>query len=159
MSIHRKIAATAAAVALGVAPAVAVAHGPGGSHANSQNAPGLTRAAGTAAGGGTSTNATTTNSGKAYGRLCQGESKKHVAGQSGTPFSTCVKDMARAAKTSNPNPHQICANESKKHVDGMKGTPYSQCVTAAAKLRGQAHRQTGSDSGTTSTSTTSSSGS
>ena len=26
---------------------------------------------------------------KAYGKFCQGESKKHVAGQKGTPFSQC----------------------------------------------------------------------
>ena len=84
-------------------------------------------------GSGTSTNATA--NGKAYGRLCQGESRQHVAGQSGTPFSTCVKDMAQAATSSHPNPPRVCANESKKHVAGMTGTPYSQCVVAAAKLR------------------------
>jgi hypothetical protein len=127
---------------LGLVPAVALAHGPGGG--NSQNAPGHTRTGGS----GTSTNGTA--SGSAYGRLCRNESKRHVAGQSGTPFSTCVKDLAQAAKSSHPNPHRVCANESKKHVAGMKGTPYSQCVVAAAKLRGQG---TGSSTETTTTST------
>jgi hypothetical protein len=143
LSTHRRMAATAAALVLGLVPAVALAHGPGGG--NSQNAPGHTRTAGS----GTPTNSTANS--KAYGRLCQAESKKHVAGQSGTPFSTCVKDMAQAAKSSHPNPHQVCANESKKHVAGMKGTPYSRCVVATAKLRGQG---TGSGTETTTTSTT-----
>lgn len=30
---------------------------------------------------------------KAYGRYCQGESKKHVKGEKGTPFSRCVKNV------------------------------------------------------------------
>jgi hypothetical protein len=141
------MAATAAAVVLGLVPAVALAHGPGGG--NSQNAPGHTHTAG----GGTSTNGTANS--KAYGRLCQAESKKHVAGQSGTPFSTCVKDLAQAAKSSHPNPHRVCANESKKHVAGMKGTPYSQCVVAAAKLQGQ-RRGSGTETTTSSTTTSSS---
>ena len=31
---------------------------------------------------------------KAYGKLCQDQSKKHVKGQKGTPFSQCVVAMA-----------------------------------------------------------------
>jgi hypothetical protein len=147
LSTHKRMAATAAAVVLGLVPAVALAHGPGGG--NSQNAPGHTRTGGS----GTSTNGTT--NGSAYGRLCQAESKKHVAGQSGTPFSTCVKDLAQAAKSSHPNPHQVCVNESKKHVAGMKGTPYSQCVVAAAKLRGQGTGSSTETATTTETTTTS----
>jgi hypothetical protein len=147
LSTHSRMAATAAAVVLGLVPAVALAHGPGGG--NLQNAPGHTHTAGS----GPSTSATA--SGKAYGRLCQAESKRHVAGQSGTPFSTCVKDMAQAAQNTHLNPHRVCANESKKHVAGMKGTPYSQCVVAAAKLRGQG-AGSGTQTTTTSTSTTTS---
>lgn len=30
---------------------------------------------------------------KAYGHYCQGQSKKHVAGQKGTPFSQCIAAM------------------------------------------------------------------
>jgi hypothetical protein len=71
---------------------------------------------------------------KAYGRFCQGESKKHVAGTPGTPFSKCVTDMAKLATGKASNPHRVCLNESKRHVAGTKGTPYSQCVSGAEKL-------------------------
>jgi hypothetical protein len=70
---------------------------------------------------------------KAYGKYCQGFSKKHVAGTPGTPFSKCVTDMAKAAHGTNPT--TACKNESKKHVKGEKGTPYSRCVSGAAKLQ------------------------
>ena len=73
---------------------------------------------------------------KAYGRLCQRESKKHVPGQQGTPFSQCVTAMAKLATGETSNPARACAKLSKKHVAGQKGTPYSKCVAAAAKLRG-----------------------
>ena len=73
---------------------------------------------------------------KAYGRLCQAESKKHVRGQQGTPFSQCVTAMAKLATGETSNPARACAKLSKKHVAGQKGTPYSKCVAAAAKLRG-----------------------
>src|SRR6185295_11563180 len=72
---------------------------------------------------------------KAYGRYCQGESKKHVKGQKGTPFSQCVTAMAKLANDSKTTPAQACAQLSKRHVKGEKGTPYSRCVKAAAKLR------------------------
>lgn len=69
-----------------------------------------------------------------YGRFCQGESKTHVAGTPGTPFSTCVSDMAKLATGKASNPHRVCLNESKKHVAGTKGTPYSVCVSGAKRL-------------------------
>ncbi len=72
---------------------------------------------------------------KAYGRYCQGESRKHVAGQHGTAFSLCVTAMAKAANDNELSPTQACKSESKKHVKGEKGTAFSRCVTAAAKLR------------------------
>jgi hypothetical protein len=71
---------------------------------------------------------------KAYGFYCKGESKKHVDGQKGTPFSQCVTAMAKLANGNTDNPRTACAGESKKHVDGQKGTPFSQCVSAGAKL-------------------------
>src|SRR5207247_9999436 len=37
---------------------------------------------------------------KAYGRYCQNQSKTHVAGQKGTPFSQCVTAMAKLASGS-----------------------------------------------------------
>jgi hypothetical protein len=72
---------------------------------------------------------------KAYGVFCNKESKKHVDGQKGTPFSQCVTAMAKLATSVTSNPAKACATESKKHVDGQKGTPFSQCVSAAAKLK------------------------
>ena len=72
---------------------------------------------------------------KAYGKLCQGESKKHVAGEKGTPFSQCVTAMAKVASGQTDSPKQACKGLSKKHVAGEKGTPFSRCVAAAAKLR------------------------
>jgi hypothetical protein len=79
---------------------------------------------------------------KAYGFYCQGESKKHIDGQKGTPFSQCVTAMAKLANGSTDNPSKACAGESKKHVKGEKGTPFSRCVSAAAKLQ---HDQDQSD--------------
>src|SRR5215469_17152302 len=145
MRIPGKLTAATAAMTLGLASA-ALASGPG-THGRSQSAPGHNRSTQTSTTGtttGTSSTTSATNNGKAYGRLCQGESKKHVAGQKGTPFSDCVTDLAHLAHstttsqgtgTSQTNPARACANESKKHVAGEKGTPFSQCVSAAAKLR------------------------
>jgi hypothetical protein len=76
---------------------------------------------------------------KAYGKLCQNESKQHVAGQKGTPFSNCVTDMAMVANGQSKNPTSACKNESKKHVSGTPGTPFSNCVSAAAKLLKSQH--------------------
>jgi len=71
---------------------------------------------------------------KAYGKHCQGQSKKHVTGRQGTSLSRCVTAMAKVA-TGKANPTTACKTLSKKHVAGQKGTPYSRCVVAAAKLQ------------------------
>src|SRR5437016_6160628 len=71
---------------------------------------------------------------KAYGRYCQNQSKKHVAGQKGTPFSQCVTAMAKLATGKTDSPKVACSAMSKKHVAGEKGTPFSRCVAAGAKL-------------------------
>ena len=150
MRVPVKLTAATAAITLGLASG-ALANDPG-THGRSQSAPGHNRSQQTSSNGsttGTSGTPSVSNNGKAYGRLCQGESKKHVAGQKGTPFSKCVTDMAHLAhssKSSNPsqaNPARTCANESKKHVAGQKGTPFSQCVSAAAKLLGEQNGQGG----------------
>jgi hypothetical protein len=92
--------------------------------------------------GGTTTVATTTTASdqpappshaKAYGRYCQNESKRHVQGQKGTPFSQCVTAMAKVAH--GQSPWAACASLSRKHVDGEQGTPFSRCVVAAAHLK------------------------
>jgi hypothetical protein len=72
---------------------------------------------------------------KAYGRYCQNQSKKHVAGQKGTPFSQCVTAMAKLASGQTNSPKAACSAMSKKHVAGQKGTPYSRCVVAGAQLK------------------------
>ncbi len=108
MNARYKAAVLIAGLALGTTPALAAAHSTGHSTTRSVNA-------------------------KKYGKLCQGELKKHVKGMKGTPFSQCVTAAAHVANGSATNPTSACKAELKKHVKGMKGTPFSQCVTAAAK--------------------------
>lgn len=71
---------------------------------------------------------------KAYGKYCQGESKEHVKGRKGTPFSQCVRAMAKLDKGKAENPAKACKALSKKHIKGRKKTPYSACVSGAKKL-------------------------
>jgi hypothetical protein len=71
---------------------------------------------------------------KAYGTYCKNQSKKHVAGQKGTPFSQCVTAMAKLDKGAATTAKAACKPLSKKHVAGVKGTPYSRCIVAAAQL-------------------------
>ncbi len=116
MRLQPKLAVLAGTMVLGISPAVALGN-PGG-HPNKSNSP---------------TTASKSKA-KAYGKVCQGESKKHVAGTPGTQFSKCVTDMAKVANGSATNPAKACANESKKHVAEQRGTPYSVCVSGAKKL-------------------------
>ena len=99
-------------------------------HPNNGNTP--TTATTTTATTSTSTS-TVPSQAKAYGFYCQNQSKVHVAGQKGTPFSQCVTAMAKAAHGASPK--AACAAVSKKHVAGQKGTPFSLCLSAAAKLK------------------------
>ena len=115
MRLQAKLAVIAGITVLSAFPAVALATA--GGHPNSPT-----------------THKTGTNRAKAYGKFCQGESKKHVAGTPGTPFSKCVTDMAKLANGSSTKPTKACENESKKHVAGQRGTPYSVCLSGAKKL-------------------------
>ena len=72
--------------------------------------------------------------GHAYGFFCQSESKTHVAGTPGTPFSKCVTAMAKLSSGATTSPATACAGQSKKHVAGKPGTPFSLCISAGAKL-------------------------
>ena len=63
---------------------------------------------------------------KAYGRYCQNQSKAHVAGQKGTPFSQCVTAMAKLASGSPASPKTACAAMSKQHVAGPEGHAVQQ---------------------------------
>ena len=133
MRLHTTLALVTAVMALSAAPVLAAqpdgvppvnqgtAHNPGKSNQGNDSSPGPKAGLPAKA--------------KAYGRYCQGESKKHVDGQQGTPFSQCVTAMAKLANGNTDNPAKACKGLEKKHVEGQKGTPYSQCVSAAAKLQ------------------------
>lgn len=71
---------------------------------------------------------------KAYGFYCQGQSKKHVRGTKGTPFSQCVHAMKALDKGDTASPKKACKSLSKKHVAGTKGTPFSRCVSGGEQL-------------------------
>lgn len=73
---------------------------------------------------------------KAFGYYCQEESKKHIAGTPGTPFSTCVKAHKLAAAHPNMSPGRACKATTGKHiVKGEKGTPHSRCVATVIEQR------------------------
>jgi len=84
---------------------------------------------------------------KAYGKYCQGQSKKRsdaAPGTKGTPFSQCVVAMAKLATGRTDSPRAACKALSKSRSDapeGMKGTPFSQCVAGGAKLLRQQKAQ------------------
>jgi hypothetical protein len=135
MKLQMKIAMVLGALALATAPAMALASQPtnpgqGNGHSNGPKYTPATPAPQTPGPG-----ASLPEKAKAYGRYCQGQSKKHVAGEKGTPFSQCVTAMAKAANDEKLSPGQACKGMSKEHVKGEKGTPFSRCVKAAAKLR------------------------
>lgn len=69
---------------------------------------------------------------KGYGVLCKGQSKKHVKGQKGTPFSQCVTAMAKIDKGKTTSPSKACKSLSKKRAEGQKRSPYQLCKKAAA---------------------------
>jgi hypothetical protein len=132
MKIRYSLGLVGVKVALGLVPALALAAREGGKPATPGHSHGATPGP----------RASMPAKAKAYGKDCQAESKKHVAGQKGTPFSQCVTAMAKLATHNSMAPGQACKSMSKKHVAGMKGTPYSQCVVAAAHLRGGKKRGT-----------------
>ena len=131
MKVH-KLAMLTATMALGIVPALALASG-SGEHPNGppSTTPASTHSKKPATPG---PKASLPAKAKAYGKYCQRESKKHVAGTPGTPFSKCVTDMAKLANGSVKNPRTACKDEPKKHVAGTPGTPFSHCVSGGAKL-------------------------
>src|SRR3954454_14183321 len=136
MRITALIATTTCGLALLAGPGLAAGDPPPGSpsgdHPQAGSHPAVTQTPTAETPPGPSASADT--KAKAYGKHCQGQSKKHVAGQKGTPFSQCVTAAATVA-TSQTTPTTACKPLSKKHVAGQKGTPYSKCVVAAAKLQ------------------------
>ncbi len=148
MKVSSKLAMLTATLALGVAPTIALAAGPddhptGPPSTVTTGPPSTTPPShqGTAHKPPTpGPSASLPAKAKAYGKFCQGESKTHVPGTPGTPFSKCVTDMAKLANGSTNNPRTACKNESKTRVAGQHGTPFSICVSGGAKLlKNQAH--------------------
>jgi len=80
-------------------------------------------------------NASAKSKAKAYGKFCADQSKKHVKGTKGTPFSRCVTAMAKVANDKTISAKSACKTLSKKHVKGTKNTPFSKCIHAANDLR------------------------
>jgi len=81
---------------------------------------------------------------RAYGRYCQGQSKKRSdadEGTKGTPFSQCVTGMAKLATGKTSSPRAACKDLSKEEEGGEKGTPFSRCVAGGAKLLRQQRAQ------------------
>ncbi len=119
-----KIALLAGALALAAVPALATAtpgNGKGQEGAPGQQAPGP--------------GAPLPQKARAYGRYCKTESRKHVAGQKGTPFSQCVTAVAKAKHDESMTARKACRLLGRKHVKGTPGTPFSQCVKGVAQMR------------------------
>jgi hypothetical protein len=95
------IATTAAVLALLAGPGLAAGDppvgSPSGDHSQAGSHPAVTEPAAAAPSAETppGPNATPAAKAKAYGKRCQGQSKKHVAGQKGTPYSRCVVAAAK----------------------------------------------------------------
>lgn len=70
---------------------------------------------------------------RGYGVLCKGQSKKHVKGQKGTPFSQCVTALAKVDRGETTSPAKACKALSKKRAAGQDRSPYQLCKKAAAK--------------------------
>jgi hypothetical protein len=134
MRIAQLVATVAATAALLAVPGLAAGDPPVGSPSGDHSAAGSHPAKDTPT---PPPSASASEKAKAYGVHCQGESKKHVAGQKGTPFSQCVTAMAKLATGQTTSAKTACKALSKKHVAGQKGTPYSQCIKAAAKLKAE----------------------
>jgi hypothetical protein len=135
MNLGPKAALLLSALVLAVSPAVALAAGPPSTPGAPDNQGTQKAAANKGSDSGQpGPGASLPAKGKAYGRYCQNQSKAHVAGQKGTPFSQCVTAMAKLASGSTASPQAACATMSKKHVAGQPGTPFSNCVASGAKL-------------------------
>jgi hypothetical protein len=137
MRIASIIATAAAGAALLIGPSLASGDPPVGSAGADHSAAGSHPAEKQQPPSTPGANASASAKAKAYGRFCQPQSKKHVAGQKGTPFSQCVTAMAHLAHGDVTSARAACKPLSKKHVKGTKGTPFSLCVQGAAKLHAQ----------------------
>lgn len=64
---------------------------------------------------------------RAYGKRCKGVSKKHIAGEKGTPHSQCVHALRRLAKGKVATAEQACAPLS-------QASDRQKCIAAGNKL-------------------------
>jgi hypothetical protein len=100
MRITSLIATTTCGLALLVGPGLAAGDPPPGSpsgdHSQAGSHPAVTQTPTAETPPGPSASADT--KAKAYGKNCRGQSKKHVAGQKGTPYSKCVVAAAKLQK-------------------------------------------------------------
>lgn len=141
MKLHLKIAILVGILALAAAPAAALATRPaepgnGNGHTPAEPGNGHKPAEGTHGKGNGPEYSPAPPTTKAFGYYCQGESKRHVAGTPGTPFSACVKAHAMAAAHPHMSPGRACKGIPGKHiVKGEKGTPHSRCVAEVIKQR------------------------
>jgi hypothetical protein len=158
MKIHTQLVTLTATIVLGIAPALALAAGPPthptGPPSHPPNGQPTATPAGPSTSASTGPSATTplsnestghrrstpgpsasrTVKARAYGKYCQTESKHHVDGRPGTPFSQCVTDMAKVADATSNAPRVDCQDESRQHLAGQHGTPFSLCISGAAEL-------------------------
>lgn len=71
---------------------------------------------------------------RAFGKHCQGQSKKRAQGASNTSFSKCVTAMSRLASARSRAPHVACATLSRKRATGARTSPFQKCVAAGRRL-------------------------
>ncbi|MGN6664153.1 MAG: hypothetical protein ACTHK6_08135 [Solirubrobacterales bacterium] len=141
MKLRMKLAVLLGALALAVAPAMALASGQPTEPGSQGQGKGPHYTPETPANPTPGPNAPLPEKAKAYGVHCKDQSRKHVKGEKGTPFSQCVTAMARAANDESVTPRQACKEMSRKHVKGEKGTPFSRCVVAAAQVHKEQQEQ------------------
>jgi hypothetical protein len=91
MKLRMKIALVLGGLVLAATPVPALATQP--TNPGQGNGPKYTPASPTAET--PSPGASLPDKARAYGVYCQGQSKKHVKGEKGTPFSRCVKAAAK----------------------------------------------------------------
>lgn len=70
----------------------------------------------------------------AFGKACQTQSKKRVAGAKGTSFSRCVIAMSRLARGRSRSAQIACATLTRKRSRFAQRSPFDKCVRAGHRL-------------------------
>ncbi len=71
---------------------------------------------------------------RAYGKHCQGQSKKRAAGAERTPFARCVTAMSRLARARTRSARAACAGLSHRRAAAARRSPHGACVAAGRRL-------------------------